>query len=162
MSLLSFQVDIKIAKIIIFIDLLYIPVLIILLSYIFLRSDNMDFKYIKIKMGIVGAIYTCVIIIFEPIYKLSIEYGYTVQMSKNILFRGIYISLFVYFLIHAILVKLNKSTNMIGLNFIAITMCVFIFENLVLLVVQNYMPYCLVGELFLAGTLIFGLKTFKS
>ncbi|MGL5068869.1 MAG: hypothetical protein ACRC6T_13815 [Sarcina sp.] len=133
-----------------------------MLIYIFLRSDGVKFQTIKIKIGIISIIYIVIILFFDPVYKLNIEYGYTIEMNKNILFRAIYIIIFIGFLINSILTKLNKSTNIDGLNLMAITMCIFIFENLAMLVISKYMPYCLVGELFLGVTLIYGLKTFKS
>lgn len=162
MSLLTFQTNIVLAKYLVFLDLIYIPGILMVLIYIFLRSDNRPFKIIEQKIVSISIGLFIIILLFQPIYKLTIKYGYTLEMNSNILFRAIYIIVFLIFLVKSILTKLNKSTNISGLNFIAITMCIFIFENLLVLAVSKYMPYCLVGELFLGMTLKYSLKTFKS
>ncbi|MGL4655399.1 MAG: hypothetical protein ACRCWM_05910, partial [Sarcina sp.] len=119
-----------------------------ILIYIFLRSDNRPFKSVERKIGIISICFLGIILIFQPVYKLTVEYGYTIEMSNNIVFRCIYIILFLILLVKSILTKLNKSTNIDGLNFIAVTSCIFIFENLIILSINKYIPYCLVGELF--------------
>ncbi|MGL5576862.1 MAG: hypothetical protein ACRDCW_15090, partial [Sarcina sp.] len=120
------------------------------------------FKFVEKKILLISLSVVCIILLFQPVYKLTVEYGYTLEMYNNILFRSIYIIIFLIFLVKSILTKLNKSTNIDGLNLIAVTMCIFIFENLVLLSFNKYIPYCLVGELFLGITLTYSLKTFKS
>lgn len=162
MSLLTFQINIVLAKYLVFLDLIYIPSVLMISRYIFLRADNKLFKSIEKKIGIIVILLCGILFLFKPIYRLTPEYGYTLEMSKNILFRCIYIIIFLIFLVKSILIKLNKSTNIDGLNLIAITMCIFIFENLLILVVNKYMPYCLVGEIFFCITLACSLKTFRS
>ncbi|MGL4451837.1 MAG: hypothetical protein ACRCTZ_11665 [Sarcina sp.] len=162
MSLLTFQINIILAKYLVFLDMIYIPGILMVLTYIFLRSDDRPFKFVEKKILLISMSLVCIILLFQPVYKLTVEYGYTLGMYNNILFRSIYIIIFLIFLVKSILTKLNKSTNIDGLNLIAVTMCIFIFENLVLLSFSKYIPYCLVGELFLGITLTYSLKTFKS
>lgn len=161
MAISEFVININIAKILSFLDLAYIPAIIVILFYIFWRSNKVDFnKMIKVLVGFVF-LYSIVMLIFKPIFKVRWEFGYTIEMMNNFNFRMIYIAVILLLLIFIVLIKMGIQTNTLGINFIVMTLCLYIFENLIYLSF-NYFPYCLISEVFLVGSIFYGLRTFKS
>lgn len=161
MAISEIGININVAKILSFLDLAYIPAIIVILFYIFWRSNKVDFnKMIKVLVGFV-VLYSTVMLLFKPIFKVRWEFGYTIEMMNNFNFRMIYIAIILLLLIFMVLVKIGIQTNTLGINLIVITLCVYIFENLIYLSF-NYFPYCLVSEVFLTSSIFYGLRTFKS
>ncbi|MGL5575195.1 MAG: hypothetical protein ACRDCW_06575, partial [Sarcina sp.] len=66
MSLLTFQINIILAKYLVFLDLIYIPGILMVLTYIFLRSDNRPFKFVEKKILLISMSLVCIILLFQP------------------------------------------------------------------------------------------------
>lgn len=161
MAISEIAINVKIAKIFSFLDLAYIPAIIVVLFYVFWRSNKINFnKIITVLIGFV-TLYITAMLIFKSTFKVSWEFGYTIEMMNNFIFRILYIAIFLILLIFIVLIKMGVQTNILGVNFIVIALCGYILENLIYLAVP-YFPYCLISELILTGVIFYGFRTFKS
>ena len=158
----SLKISIEVAKIIGFLDLLYIPAIIIILFYIFWRTDKVKFNKINIILGVMTLTYFGIMLILKAKFNIRWEFGYVIEMGNNYIFKAIYLIIFLALLISVVLFKFNETTNILGMNILLGLISVLILENLAYILGLRYFPYCLFSELFLIGITFYGFRTFKS
>ena len=162
MAFTSLKISIEVAKIIGFLDLLYIPSIIVILFYIFWRTDRVKFNKINIILGAMTLTYFCIMLIFKAKFNIRWEFGYVIEMGNNYIFKSIYLIIFLALLVSVVLFKFNETTNLLGMNILLGLISILILENLAYILGLRYFPYCLFGELFLVGITFYGFRTFKS
>ncbi|MGL4990160.1 MAG: hypothetical protein ACRC57_03180 [Sarcina sp.] len=153
--------NIYLSKAFVFLDIIYIPAIIISLFYIFWRSDNL--KYIKVIKSVCAflIIYIILLVFFPAKLDISKVFGYFISFKNIIIIKAIISMIYVLFMIYFIYCRFNKTTDSKGMNLLIIWLVIAILDNLCGLVVRNYLPYTLVSEAILICIACYGVRKFK-
>ncbi len=162
LSISGGRINLALSKAIVCLDLIYVPAIIITMFFIYWRSDKHSYKAVINKIWLVIPIYILVFFLLKSKFNISFDFGYSVGFVRDGLFRIVNISLMLVLMCIVVFSKSNSSTNNRGLAIILISIIVIVLENIAIVVLKNYLPYCLISEFILLISLEYSLKTFKS
>lgn len=152
---------INICKIFCFSNLVYVPSLLLVIFYIFLRKNEFNFNII---IGIIVAMAVTFLLFVTRLsgrFIVFLEYGYVIDINKNI-FSVIFIGIIASYLIVFLFSKKYSRTNNKGILGITVVSVIFILEYLIFLCGFNIYPYVVIGEMPLIGLMYYGIEEFKS
>lgn len=148
-------------KPIIFLNHLAIPLMVLAITYVYLRAEKLKFGGSYIMAIIVSAIYIGIIKISKATIQVSHLYGFILKIDQEtILF------LFSLILLGALLVLnvflLDKPfVNRAGIWFIIIAICIVMIEDVIILGGIKIFPYSVIGDLIFLIIMHLVLKSFK-
>lgn len=161
LSLVNNQRYISLFKYAGFLEIAYIPLIVILAFYIFLRSDKIKFEFFKFAPFILIGFYFIMIAIFNPFFTVSWEYGYLITTEKYFLFKAIYIFILTIILSALLLFKKEKHSDKKGVTFLIITVSLILIENSLDLLGTNFLNGTVISEVFLCLLCFYIVLTFK-
>ncbi|MGG5461891.1 hypothetical protein [Clostridium sp. B9] len=161
LALVEKQNYIGFLKYTIFFDLIYIPLILMLAFYVFLRSDRVNFNIIRLSFGILSMFYLGMIVFFKPYFKATWEFGYLINVDNEFLFKGIYLFLLSIIISFIILYKKEKHSNNTGIIGVVFVGFLIILENSLGLIGLEFLNACLISEVALTCLCFYFLTTFK-
>lgn len=149
-------------KSIIFLNHLAIPLMVLAITYIYLRSEKLSFGGSYIIAAIVCAIYVGIILTSKVIVQVSYLYGFILKIDNEII-----LFLFSLVLLGALLVLnvilLDKPfVNKTGIWFIITAISIVIIEDIIILGGIKIFPYSVIGDMIFLIIMNLVLKSFKA
>lgn len=152
----------SIAKFAVNFDIIYICIAIITLFYIYWRSDDIKFNTISRLFIIVIVGYLALIIPLQGKFNLDVNFGYYFEMRNQILFKILYICIFLIICFIISRLRQNKSSNITGILLIFVLISVLIIENFMMIALTNYFNYAIVSDIVLICNIVYGIKSLSS
>ncbi|WP_315067836.1 hypothetical protein [uncultured Clostridium sp.] len=148
-------------KPIIFLDHLSIPLIVLAITYVYLRSEKLSFGGSYIIAAIVCAIYSFIIHISKVSVQVSYSYGFILEIDKSIiLFLFSLILLGMLLVLNVILLDI-PFVNRKGIWFIIIAISIVMLENIIILGGIKLFPYSVIGDMLFLVILNIVLNGFK-
>ncbi|MBS5822900.1 MAG: hypothetical protein KID00_03400 [Clostridium argentinense] len=148
-------------KPIIFLEIVYLPVIGFICIYIFSRNNKIKLNYFYIISTIFLLIYFFITIKAPIKTVLSQLYGYTIILEKDYNMYLILCIINTIYFVMGIKAYKYKYSNKIGALFIIISSIVTITSVLLTVVDIRFFGAKLIGEILWALTIIYGLRKFK-
>lgn len=149
-------------KSIIFLNHLTIPLMVLAITYVYLRAEKLRFGGSYIIAAIVCAIYIGIISISKVTVQVSYLYGFILKIDNEII-----LFLFSLILLGALLVinviLLDKPfVNKMGIWFIIIAISIVMIEDIIILGGIKIFPYSVIGDMIFLIIINLVLKSFKT
>ncbi len=149
-------------KSIIFLNHLSIPLMILAISYIYLRSEKLSFGGSYIIAAIVCAIYIGIIHISNVTIQVSYLYGFILEIDKET-----FLVLFSLILLGSLLVLnvilLDKPfVNKVGIRLVILAISIVMIEDIIILGGIKFFPYSVIGDMTFLIIMNLVLKSFKA
>lgn len=149
-------------KPIIFLNHLTIPLMVLAITYVYLRSEKLSFGGSYIIAAIVCAIYMGIISTSKVIVQVSYLYGFILKIDNEIiLFLFSLISLGALLILNVILLD-KPFVNKMGIWFIIIAISIVMIEDIIILGGIKIFPYSVIGEMIFLIIMNLVLKSFKT
>lgn len=148
-------------KPVVFLNFLCIPVILMICTYIFMRSNNIKFSYVIIISGVLLIAYGVIIFKMPIIVQLSSNYGYVINFLNEL---GVSFGLIAACTIITVICILQTGkavVNSIGLYSVLVTALLCIGETILKLIGLEPLPQLVLGDLFSMITLSFAIKKMK-
>ncbi|MGL5614987.1 MAG: hypothetical protein ACRDD2_01985 [Sarcina sp.] len=149
-SFLSNPVMLKLCQIIAYSDMFYIPAILIIIFYVFLRNNEFNFNHLLYAIGALAILFIGFMLWIRGRFVVYLDYGYGVDINKSI-YSMVFIAIITGLLAAFLLSKKYIRTNFTGILGITLVSVIFIIENLSFFCNLNIYPYALIGELILIG-----------
>lgn len=148
-------------KPIIFLNHLSVPLIILAITYVYLRSEKLSFGGTYIIAGVTCIIYAAIIQISKVTIQVSYLYGFILQIDKEtILFLFSLILLGILFALNVILLD-KPYANKKGIWFIIIAILIVMLEDVIILGGIKIFPYSVIGDMLFLIIINLVLKSFK-
>ena len=134
-------------KPIIFLDHLSIPLIVIALTYVYLRSEKLKFGGSYIIAIILCAIYAIIIQNSKVTIQVSYLYGFTLEINNEVILSLFSLILLGMILIFNIILLDKPFTNKRGIWFVIIAILIVMLESVIILGGIRIFPYSVIGEL---------------
>lgn len=149
-------------KSIIFLNHLSIPLMILTITYVYLRSQKLNFGGNYIIAMIISAVYMGIIHISKVTVQVSYLYGFILEIDKETnLFLFSLILLGTLFVLNVILLD-KPFVNKMGIWFVIIGILVVMIEEIAILGGIKTFPYPVIGDMIFLIIMNFVLKSFKT
>lgn len=148
-------------KPIIYLDNIAVPLMILAITYVYLRSEKL--KFTGSYFILIGAIfiYSIIIYISKIIVNVSYIYGFIISIDKEILLSMFSLILLGIMLIINVLLLDKKYVNKKGIWFIIFAIMVVMIEKVIMLGGIRIFPYSVIGELIFLVVINLVISGFK-
>jgi len=148
-------------KSIIFLNHLSIPLMVLSITYVYLRSEKLKFGGSYIIATAVCAIYIVIMHISKVTVQVSYLYGFILKIDREtILFLFSLILLGVLLVINIILLD-KPFVNKSGIWFVIIAISIVMIEDVIILGGIKIFPYSVIGDMIFLVIMNLVLKSFK-
>jgi hypothetical protein len=148
-------------KSIIFLNHLAIPLMVLAITYVYLRSERLSFGGSYVIAAIVCAIYVGIIVTSKVTVQVSYLYGFVLKIdNETILFLFSLILLGALLIINVMLLD-KPFVNKIGIWFIITAISIVIIEEIIILGGIKIFPYSVIGDMIFLVIMNLVLKGFK-
>lgn len=142
-------------------DYIYMPCLIIVLSYIFTRNNNIKFVSLYSFFAIFVSLYCLFLYLGKETIIISKNFGYEILSSNKVMEKYIIIMIMIFCVILSFKNMINKKANRLGMAFLICSVLLFIGESFLYIFNENIFPYHVISELVLIFVAYYGVNTFK-
>lgn len=133
-------------KSIIFLNHLSIPLIVLAITYVYLRSEKLKFGWSYIIAIIICAIYMVIMYTSKVTVQVSYLYGFILETDKQtMLFLFSLVLLAVLLVINIILLD-KPFVNKIGIWFLIIAISIVMIEEIIILGGIKVFPYSVIGD----------------
>ncbi|OOM76653.1 hypothetical protein CLPUN_25930 [Clostridium puniceum] len=133
-------------KSIIFLNHLSIPLIVLVITYVFLRAERLKFIWSYIIAIFICTIYIVIMYTSKVTVQVSYLYGFILEIDKQtVLFLFSLILLAVLLIINVILLD-KPFVNKAGIWFIIIAILIVIIEDIIILGGIKIFPYSVIGD----------------
>lgn len=148
-------------KPIVFLNSITIPLMVLAITYVYLRSESLKFGGAYIIAAVVAAIYYCIIQISKQTVQVNHLYGFIIKIDhETMLFLFSLILLGILLILNVILLD-RPFVNKRGIWFIIVSILVVMIEDVVILGGIKLFPYSVIGDLIFLLIMNIVLKSFK-
>lgn len=148
-------------KPIIFLDHLSIPLIVLAVTYVYLRAEKLSFGGSYIIAAIVCAIYAIIMQTSKVTVQVSYLYGFILEINKGtILFLFSLILLGILLVLNVILLD-KPFANKKGIWFIIIAISIVMIEDIIALGGVKIFPYSVIGDMLFLIIINLVLSGFK-
>lgn len=148
-------------KSIIFLNHLTIPLIVLAITYVYLRSETLNFGGSYVIAALVSAIYGVIIYISKVTVQVSYSYGFILEIDKSTnLFLFSLILLGILLILNVILLD-RPYANKKGIWLIIIAISIVMIEEIIILGGVKIFPYSVIGEMLFLMIMNFVLSSFK-
>jgi hypothetical protein len=148
-------------KSIIFLNHISIPLMVLAITYVYLRSEKLNFDGSYIIAIIICVIYMVIMHISKVVVQVSYLYGFILEIDQEtILFLFSLILLGVLLVLNVILLD-KPFVNKIGIWFVIIAISIVMIEDIIILGGVKVFPYSVIGDMIFLVIMNFVLKGFK-
>lgn len=148
-------------KPIIFLDHLSIPLIVLAITYVYLRAEKLSFGGSYIIAAIVCAIYSFIIHISKVSVQVSYSYGFILEIDKSIILFLFSLILLGMLLVLNVILLDKPFVNRKGIWFIIIAISIVMLENVIILGGIKLFPYSVIGDMLFLVILNLVLNGFK-
>lgn len=148
-------------KSIIFLNHLTIPLMVLAITYVYLRSEKLSFGGSYIIAAIVCAIYIGIISISKVTVQVSYLYGFILKIDNEIILFLFSLILLGALLVLNVLLLDKPFVNKMGIWFIIIAISIVMIEDIIILGGIKIFPYSVIGEIIFLVIMNLVLKSFK-
>lgn len=148
-------------KPIIFLDHLSIPLIVLAITYVYLRAEKLSFGGSYIIAAIVCAIYSFIIHISKVSVQVSYSYGFILEIDKSIILFLFSLILLGMLLVLNVILLDKPFANRKGIWFIIIAISIVMLENITILGGIKLFPYSVIGDMLFLVILNLVLDGFK-
>lgn len=149
-------------KSIIFLNHLTIPLMVLAITYVYLRSEKLSFGGSYIIAVIVCAIYIGIISISKVTVQVSYLYGFILKIDNEIILFLFSLILLGALLVLNVLLLDKPFVNKMGIWFIIIAISIVMIEDIIILGGIKIFPYSVIGEMIFLIIMNLVLKSFKA
>ena len=149
-------------KSIIFLNHLTIPLMVLAITYVYLRSEKLSFGGSYIIAIIVFAIYIGIISISKVTVQVSYLYGFILKIDNEIILFLFSLILLGALLVLNVLLLDKPFVNKMGIWFIIIAISIVMIEDIIILGGIKIFPYSVIGEMIFLIIMNLVLKSFKA
>ncbi|MDR3593225.1 hypothetical protein [Clostridium sp.] len=148
-------------KPVIFLNHLSIPLIVLAITYVYLRSETLSFGGSYVIAAIVCIIYGAIMQMSKVTVQVSYLYGFILEIDKGtILFLFSLILLGILLVLNVILLD-KPFANKKGIWFIIIAISIVMIEDIITLGGVKIFPYSVIGDMLFLIIINFVLKGFK-
>lgn len=149
-------------KPIVFLNHLSIPLIVLAITYVYLRSETLSFGGSYIIAAVACVIYAMIMQISKVTVQVSYIYGFILEIDKStILFLFSLILLGILLVLNVILLD-KPFANKKGIWFIIIAISIVMFEDIITLGGVKLFPYSVIGDMLFLIIIDLVLSGFKS
>lgn len=148
-------------KPIIFLDHLSIPLIVLAITYVYLRAEKLSFGGSYIIAAIVCVIYSFIIHISKVSVQVSYSYGFILEIDKSIILFLFSLILLGMLLVLNVILLDKPFANRKGIWFIIIAISIVMLENIIILGGIKLFPYSVIGDMLFLVILNLVLNGFK-
>lgn len=164
MLILSLAYNIKylyLLKTFFFLNFLGVPLLALIVLYIFIRKDNINFSYVFIVAVAMISIYGLMIYKCAAVIYGNCIYGYTMEFTEYMYLYWIFIIINTMILFLAISLIKNKNVNRLGISLVIVASLVTIVENILWIIGIRIFQESIIGEMLWTITIVYALNKVK-
>jgi len=144
----------------VFLELIYMPIVIFICTYIFSRNDKIKLNFFYILSAIFLVIYI-ILIVKAPLYaNLSNIYGYSITLKNSIYSYLILLCINSFVFILGFKVYGFKYADKFGAVLLIIASLIAIISIIISVIHPNFVGIIILGELIWVTTLDYGLRKF--
>jgi hypothetical protein len=148
-------------KPIVFLNHLLIPLIVLAITYVYLRSEKLNFGGAYIIAAIVCVIYAAIIEVSKVTVQVSYLYGFILQIDKEtMLFLFSLILLGILLALNVILLD-RPFVNKRGIWLIITAILIVMIEDIIILGGIKLFPYSVIGDMLFLMIINLVLKGFK-
>ncbi|WP_261856802.1 hypothetical protein [Clostridium folliculivorans] len=147
LAILEDQKYVYYIKYLVFLQYVYIPVILYIIYYICRRNDKIKFST---TYGIIAALtifYSILLAVYEPKISISLRFGYIIMLKSEYIFTLAFIVIPTIILVLSILALDTNFVNKPGIRMTIIATVFIILDNLVKLFGVSLYPYTIISEL---------------
>lgn len=134
-------------KPIIYLDDIAVPLMILAITYVYLRSEKLKFTGSYFILAGITLIYSIIIYISKIMVKVSHIYGFIISIDNEIMISMFSLILLGIMLIINVLLLDKKYANKKGIWFIILAIMVVMIEKVIIVGGIRIFPYPVIGEL---------------
>lgn len=148
-------------KSIIFLNHISIPLMVLAITYIYLRSEKLNFGGSYIIAAIICAVYLGIMQISNVTVQVSYLYGFILEIDKETILFLFSLILMGALLILNIIILDKPFVNKIGIWFMIIAILIVMIEDVIILGGIKLFPYSVIGDFIFLLIINLVLKGFK-
>lgn len=144
-----------------FLNLIYMPIAALVLFYIFLRSDRLNFSYIFLICGILCVLYYALMVMSVCYIHPSLYFGYVMDLGNGYIINWVYVLVNTFILFVSALSLSRKEAIRFGLVFMIIASLISIIESISVLTCLNLYPSFIISDLIWIMCFVYGIRKIK-
>lgn len=148
-------------KPIIFFDHISIPLMILAMTYVYLRAENLKFGGSYIIAFVIGIIYTLIMENSKVTVQVSYLYGFILGIDKEIILFLFSLILLGALLILNVILLDKPFANKKGIRFVIISIIIVMIEEIIMLGGIRVFPYSVIGDMIFVVLMNWVLSGFK-
>lgn len=148
-------------KSIFFLNFISIPLLALIVIYIFIRKDNINFSYIFIIAIVLAGLYGIMIYKCPAIVQINEIYGYTIIFAKDLYLYWICVTVNTVILFVTIALSKNKNINKLGISMIICASFITIIELILWIIGIRILPENVVGDMLWSIIIVYALSKIR-
>lgn len=148
-------------KPLIFLDYITIPLMIIPISYVYLRSEKLKFTGSYIIAAIIGIIYIAILFFSKVTMEVSYIYGFIIRLDKEVIISLLSLFLLGMLMIINVIILDRPFVNKKGIWFVILAITLVMIEEVIILGGVKVFPYSIIGEFIFLIIMNFVINGFK-
>ena len=148
-------------KTILFLNHLAIPLMVLALSYVYLRWDTLSFSIDYIVAIILSLVYLAAMNIIKGKVILNPDFGYVVSLENEVLMYLISLIILGVLLLFCVYFFGKPNSNKIGMVYLIVGLSIVIVENIIYVGGIRVFPYPLIGDAIFIIIINLAINTFK-
>lgn len=148
-------------KLIVFLDYITIPLMIIPISYVYLRTEKLKFTGSYIIAAIVGIIYAIILNLSKVTMEVSYIYGFIIRLDNEVTISLLSLILLGILMIINVITLDKPFVNKKGTWFVIVAIVLVMIEEVIILGGIKVFPYSVIGELIFLIIMNFVINGFK-
>ena len=144
-----------------FLNFIAVPLLALIVLYIFLRKDNINFSYIFAVIAVLVVLYVAMIYKYTILVQVNDTYGYTMYFAKEMYLYWVFIILNTAILFLDMILIKDKNVNKLGMILVVIASLVTITEYILWIIGIKVFPENVVGDMLWAVSMVYAINRIK-
>lgn len=145
----------------VFLNHLTIPLIIICLTYVFLRPGKMPFSSNYILGGLLTSFYFVGMILIKGTVTMNQRYGYIISLDKDNILNIIYLIILGVLLIFNVMILDKPNNNKLGVSYLILAIFFVAIENVIYLGGVKIFPFPIIGDAIFIVIMNLAFSTFK-
>lgn len=144
-----------------FLNFIAAPLLALIVLYIFIRKDNINFSYIFGVIAVLIVLYVGMIYKYAILIQVNDVYGYTMYFAKNMYLYWVFIILNTAILFLDMALIKDKNVNKLGMILVATASLATIAEYILWIIGIKIFPENIAGDMLWAVSMVYALNRIK-
>lgn len=148
-------------KPILFLNYLSIPLISLVLMYVYLRWDKISFNITYAIAGIMIVLYLCGINLLDGKIMFNSNYGYIIKLNNEMILFVLYLIIIGIMFLFSVYYLDKPNSNKKGMTLLIIAFSIVLIENTVYIGGVKIFPYPIIGDGIFLGIVNLAVNTFK-